>query len=183
MSTAATVQADASGEVCVKKEANLVATVQADASGEGCVKKAPEAKTPQERFRNHVIDAVRQSGGVMDAALLYKQVMDKRALKTIGLEHEQAKTLLYTIMKECFVVSDGKNFYGALVVSLNPQFGIDMWVASAMARRVELWDDALVLSPNIVARAAVLAFGDELMDLQWLPRAEAVLRQELHRRV
>ena len=39
MSTAATVQADASGEVCVKKEANLVATVQADASGEGGVKK------------------------------------------------------------------------------------------------------------------------------------------------
>ena len=39
MSTADTVMADASGEVCVKKEANLVATVQADASGEVCVNK------------------------------------------------------------------------------------------------------------------------------------------------
>jgi hypothetical protein len=36
MSTAATVQVDASGEVCVKKEANFV---QSDASGEVCVKK------------------------------------------------------------------------------------------------------------------------------------------------
>ena len=80
-----------------------------------------------------------------------------------------------------------------------------------MARRVELWDDALVLSPALAAplvllpalaaRAAVLAFGDELLDLQlpdrldlWLspggrefaavyllPRAEAALCQELQR--
>ncbi len=86
-----------------------------------------------------------------------------------------------------------------------------MWVASAVARRVELWDDAvvlppalaalLVLPPALAARAAVLAFGDELLDLQlpnrndlWrspggrdlaaaylLPRAEATLRQELQR--
>lgn len=129
---------------------------------------APEAK-----FRNHVINSVRQSGGAMEAAELYRQVMNKRALKTIGLEHEQAKTLLYTIIKECFVVSD------VLVVSINPQFVIDTWVASAMARRVELWDEALVLPPDVAARAAVLAFGDELLDLQWLPRAEAALRQEL----
>ncbi len=65
--------------------------------------------------------------------------------------------------------------------------------------RVELWDDNLVIPP---ARAAVLAFGEEPMDLelpneadsQWLsqggremaaahllPRAEAALRQELQR--
>ena len=77
---------------------------------------------------------------------------------------------------------------------------ITSWVASAMARRVELWDDNLVIPPALAARAAVLAFGDELMDLklpneadsQWLsqggrdmaaaqllPRAEAALRQEL----
>jgi hypothetical protein len=86
-----------------------------------------------------------------------------------------------------------------------------LWVASAVARRVELWDDAvvlppalaalLVLPPALAARAAVLAFGDELLDLQlpnrndlWrspggrdlaaaylLPRAEATLRQELQR--
>jgi hypothetical protein len=45
------------------------------------------------------------------------------------------------------------------------------WVASAVARRVELWDDALVLPPALAAplvlppalaaRAAVLAFGDD----------------------
>jgi hypothetical protein len=37
-----------------------------------------------------------------------------------------------------------------------------------MLRRVELWDDNLVLPPALAARAAVLAFGDELVDL-WLP--------------
>jgi hypothetical protein len=79
---------------------------------------------------------------------------------------------------------------------------IDSWVASAIARRVELWDDNLVIPPALAARAAVFAFGDELVDLrlpddsdsQWLseggrdmaaayllPRAEAALRQELQR--
>ena len=73
------------------------------------------------------------------------------------------------------------------------------WVASAVARRVVLWDDNLVIPPNLAARAAVFAFGDELIDLelpgndsQWLsqggrdmaaayllPRTEAALRQEL----
>jgi hypothetical protein len=74
------------------------------------------------------------------------------------------------------------------------------WVASAMVRRVELWDDTLVIPPALAARSAVFAFGDELVDLelpyeynsQWLsqggrdmaaadllPRAEAALRQEL----
>ncbi len=77
------------------------------------------------------------------------------------------------------------------------------WVASATQRRVELWDDTLVIPPALAARAAVLAFGDELIDLklrpdksgsQWrspggrdmaaaylLPRAEAALRQKLQR--
>jgi hypothetical protein len=76
------------------------------------------------------------------------------------------------------------------------------WVASAVARRVELWDNNLVLSPALAARAAVLAFGDELLDLVLpddfdfhllspdgrafaaaclLPRAEVALRQELQR--
>ncbi len=76
------------------------------------------------------------------------------------------------------------------------------WVASAVARRVELWEDNLVVPPALAARAAVLAFGSELVDLkltserkrQWLsqggrkmaaahllPRAEAALRQELQR--
>jgi hypothetical protein len=81
---------------------------------------------------------------------------------------------------------------------------IASWVASAVARRVELWDDNLVIPPALAARAAVLAFGDELLDLrlpndrgansQWLsqggrdmaaahllPRAGAALRQELRR--
>ncbi len=74
------------------------------------------------------------------------------------------------------------------------------WVASAMARRVELWVDNLIFPPALAARAAVLAFGDELLklrlpgnaDSRWLsqggremaaayllPRAEAALRQEL----
>jgi hypothetical protein len=87
------------------------------------------------------------------------------------------------------------------------------WVDSAVARRVELWEDTelvlptdlaalLVLPPALAARAAVLAFGDELLDLvlldgsgsPWqqpggrifaasnlLPRAEAALREELQR--
>ncbi len=68
-----------------------------------------------------------------------------------------------------------------------------------MARRVELWDDYLVIPPAIAARAAVLAFGDELLNLElpnevWLsqrgrelaaayllPRAEAALLHELQR--
>ncbi len=79
---------------------------------------------------------------------------------------------------------------------------IGSWVASAKAGRVELWDDNLVIPPALAARAAVLAFGDELMDLKppydadshWLsqggremaaarllPRAEAALREELQR--
>jgi hypothetical protein len=90
---------------------------------------------------------------------------------------------------------------------------VPAWVASAVARRVELWEDTtlvlpptpaapLVLPPALAARAAVLAFGDELLDfvlpddsgLRWrqpggrifaaaylLPRAEAALRQELQR--
>ena len=78
---------------------------------------------------------------------------------------------------------------------------IALWVASAVARRVELWDGAVVLGPALVARAAVLAFGDELLDFLlpdrielWLspggrdfaaayllPRAETVLRHELLR--
>ena len=86
-------------------------------------------------------------------------------------------------------------------------------VASAVARRVELWEDTsvlppalaapLVLPPALAARAAVLAFGDELLDwylpeedynwdvYDWspsgrdfaaaylLPLAEAALRQKL----
>ncbi len=40
------------------------------------------------------------------------------------------------------------------------------WVASAFVRRVELWDAKLVIPPALAARAAVLAFGDELMDLE-----------------
>jgi hypothetical protein len=79
---------------------------------------------------------------------------------------------------------------------------IASWVASAMLRRVELWDDNLVIPPALAARAAVLAFGNELIDLElpndsdslWLseggrdmaaarllPRAQAALRQELQR--
>jgi hypothetical protein len=90
---------------------------------------------------------------------------------------------------------------------------VAVWVDSAVARRVELWEDTtlvllpalaapLVLPPALAARAAVLAFGDELLDralpgdssLRWrqpvgrifaasylLPRAEAALRQELQR--
>jgi hypothetical protein len=70
-----------------------------------------------------------------------------------------------------------------------------------MVRRVELWDDTLVIPPVLAARAAVSAFGDELLDRKlpdrndlWLspggrdlaaayllPRAEAALRQELQR--
>jgi hypothetical protein len=43
---------------------------------------------------------------------------------------------------------------------------IASWVASAMLRRVELWDGNLVILPALAARAAVLAFGNELLDLK-----------------
>jgi hypothetical protein len=81
---------------------------------------------------------------------------------------------------------------------------VALWVASAVMRRVELWDDIHVLPPAVAARAAVLAFGYELLDLQlpddrnnnnlWrspggrdlaavylLPRAETALCRELQR--
>jgi hypothetical protein len=77
-----------------------------------------------------------------------------------------------------------------------------------MARRVELWDDNLVIPPALAARTAVLWLGGEFLDLKlpdedllwgprgrrWgsprgrdlaaaylLPRVEAALRQELQR--
>jgi hypothetical protein len=66
-----------------------------------------------------------------------------------------------------------------------------------MLRRVELWDDNLVVPPGLTARAAVLALDLELpndTDSQWLshggremaasrllPRAKAALHQELQR--
>jgi hypothetical protein len=37
---------------------------------------------------------------------------------------------------------------------------------SATLRRVELWDDNLVIPPALAARAAVFAVGDELIDLE-----------------
>ncbi len=43
---------------------------------------------------------------------------------------------------------------------------IASWVASATPRRVELWDDNLVVPPALAARAAVVAFGDELLNLE-----------------
>jgi hypothetical protein len=49
---------------------------------------------------------------------------------------------------------------------------VALWVASAVASRVELWDDAVVLPPALAAHlvlppslSAVLAAGDELLDL------------------
>ncbi len=42
------------------------------------------------------------------------------------------------------------------------------WAISAVARRVELWDNALVLPTALVARTGVLAFGNELLDLSCL---------------
>jgi hypothetical protein len=39
-------------------------------------------------------------------------------------------------------------------------------LGTAVARRVELWDDALVLPPALAARATVLVLGDELLGLK-----------------
>ncbi len=108
---------------------------------------------------------------------------------------------------------DMKNFVEDRLRVNNLVLKVASWVDSAVARRVELWEDTelvlppalaapLVLPPALAARAAVLAFGDELLDLvlpdeydnRWrhpggrifaasylLPRAEAALRQELQR--
>jgi hypothetical protein len=112
-----------------------------------------------------------------------------------------------------FRSEDMKNFAADRLRVNNLVLKVASWVASAVARRVELWEDTtpvvppdlaapLVLPPALAARAAVLAFGDELLDLElprdsglrWrqpggrifaasylLPRAEAALRQELQR--
>jgi hypothetical protein len=111
-----------------------------------------------------------------------------------------------------FGSDDIKNFVADRLRLNKLVLKVASWVASAVARRVELWEDTLVLPPALAAppvlppalaaRAAVLAFGDELLDLelpfgggsQWrqpggrifaaaylLPRAEAALRQELQR--
>jgi hypothetical protein len=112
-----------------------------------------------------------------------------------------------------FGSDDIKNFVADRLRVNNLVLKVGSWVASAVARRVELWEDTelvlppalpapLVLPPALAARAAVLAFGDELLDLvlpdeydnRWrqpggrifaasslLPRAEAALRQELQR--
>jgi hypothetical protein len=45
-------------------------------------------------------------------------------------------------------------------------FKLPAWVACAVARRAELWKDTLVIPPALAARAAVLAFGDQLVDLK-----------------
>jgi hypothetical protein len=117
-----------------------------------------------------------------------------------------------------FGSEDVKNFVADRLRVNKLVLKVASWVASAVARRVELWEDTtlvlppalaapLVLPPALAARAAVLAFGDELLDLEvpdpvlpdkdglrWrqpggrifaaaylLPRAEAALRQELQR--
>jgi hypothetical protein len=60
---------------------------------------------------------------------------------------------------------DDKNIVGDRLRVNKLVLEVTSWVASAEARRVELWDDTLVLPPALAARAAVLAFGDELLDL------------------
>jgi hypothetical protein len=111
-----------------------------------------------------------------------------------------------------FGSDDIKNFVADRLRVNKLVLKVASWVDSALARRVELWEDTLVpppalaaplvLPPALAARAAVLAFGDELLDLvlpggsglRWrqpcgrifaasylLPRAEAALRQELQR--
>jgi hypothetical protein len=112
-----------------------------------------------------------------------------------------------------FASDDVKNFVTDRLRVNKLVLKVASWVASAVARRVELWEDTelalppaiaapLVLPPALAARASVLAFGDELLDLvlpgdsglRWqqpggrifaasylLPRAEAALRQELQR--
>ena len=94
-----------------------------------------------------------------------------------------------------FESDDIKNFVADRLRVNKLVLKVASWVASAVARRVELPED-------LAARVAVLAFGDELLDLvlpddsglRWrqpggrifaasylLPRAEAALRQELQR--
>ena len=113
-----------------------------------------------------------------------------------------------------FRSEDRKNFAADRLRVNKLVLKVGSWVASAVARRVELWEDTdslvlppdlaapLVLPPALAARAAVMALGDELLDLelpygdgsQWrqpdgrsfaatylLPRAEAALREELQR--
>ncbi len=62
--------------------------------------------------------------------------------------------------------ADIKNHVADCLRFNNLVLKVASWVASAVARRVELWDDNLVLPPALAARAAVLAFGNELLDLK-----------------
>ncbi len=130
---------------------------------------------------------------------LHRHRRSRRAVLALSLNSNRilqhldlSRTTIITDMEN--LVKDRHRFYN-LVLKLAS------WVASA-ARGVELCDDNLVIPPALAARAAVLAFGNELMDLelpdgsdsQWLsqggrdmaaaqllPRAEAALRQELQR--
>jgi hypothetical protein len=145
-------------------------------------------------------DLLQQSGiGAQGARPLEAALDTNRVLQHLAVDY--------------IIAADIKNLMGdrLRVNKLVPK--VVLWVASAVARRVELWDDAVVLPPALAAplalppalaaRAAVLAFGDELLDLRlpnrndlWrspggrnfaatylLPRAEAALRQELQRLV
>ena len=74
-----------------------------------------------------------------------------------------------------YASEDIKNFAAGRLRVNKLVLKVVSWVASAVARRVELWEDTtlvlppapavhLVLSPALAARAAVLAIGDELLD-------------------
>jgi hypothetical protein len=74
-----------------------------------------------------------------------------------------------------FTSEDIKNVVADRLLVNKLVLKIASWVASAVAKRVELWEDTLVLPPalaaplvlppGLAAHAAVLAFGDELLDL------------------
>jgi hypothetical protein len=61
------------------------------------------------------------------------------------MNNEVSSAVIKNLVKDCLRVNK-------LVLK------VASWVASAFARRVELWDDNLVIPPALAARAAVLAF-------------------------
>ncbi len=144
------------------------------------------------------LDLAENNIGAEGARSLAAALDTNRTLQHLALDHT--------------IAADIKNLVEDRLRVIKLVRKVALWVASAVARRVELWDDAfvlppalaapLVLPPALAASAAVLAFGDELLDLvlpddlnfHWLisggrdlaaayllPRAEAALRQELQR--
>jgi hypothetical protein len=147
--------------------------------------------------------AALDNNAALTSLFLYNNNIGDEGARALAAALDNNATLTSLDLAGNNIGADIQNLVGdrLRVNKLVPQ--VALWVASAVMRRVELWDDIHVLPPAFAARAAVLAFGNELLDLQlpddrnnnlWrspggrdfaaaylLPRAELMLCHELQR--